>query len=84
MPPSVEATAVNVPFGTLRSALVKPVTASEKVMVTVAVSPIFRAESSNATVAVGAVVSITIDLLAPNEPAAPGEGSIRLASCPLF
>ena len=59
MPPSAEITAVKVPFGTIRSALVKPVTASEKVMVTVAVSPAFKAESFSTIVAVGRWVSIT-------------------------
>ena len=39
IPPSAELTAVKVPLGMVRSSLVKPVTASEKVMVTVAVSP---------------------------------------------
>ena len=45
MPPSEEARLESTAFGTVRSAVVKPVTASAKVKVTVAVSPIFRAVS---------------------------------------
>jgi hypothetical protein len=47
-----------VPFATVRSALVKPVTASEKVIVTSDVSPICSAVSATAIVAVGRAVSI--------------------------
>ena len=43
MPPSLLLTAVNVPLGTVRSALVKPVTASVKVKVTSEVSPALQA-----------------------------------------
>ncbi len=57
VPPSLELTALSVPLAIVRSALVKPVTASEKVMVTSEVSPIFRAVSASTTVAVGRAVS---------------------------
>ncbi|MNR45243.1 hypothetical protein D3C85_1640680 [compost metagenome] len=53
MPPSLLLTALNVPLGTLRSALVKPLTASLKVMVTWVVSPALRVESTMTMVAVG-------------------------------
>ncbi|MOA57021.1 hypothetical protein D3C78_1811180 [compost metagenome] len=52
-PPSLLLTALNVPLGTLRSALVKPLTASLKVMVTCVVSPALRVESTMTMVAVG-------------------------------
>ena len=58
MPPSAEATALRVPLAMVRSALVKPVTASEKVMVTAEVSPAARAVSATAMVAVGRAVSM--------------------------
>ena len=44
-PPLLVARLVNVPFDTVTAAVVKPVTASVKVKVTVAVSPIFNAVS---------------------------------------
>ncbi|MNR58163.1 hypothetical protein D3C85_1790920 [compost metagenome] len=52
-PPSLLLTALRVPLATLRSALLKPVTASLKVMVTCAVSPGFNTESLSTMVAVG-------------------------------
>ena len=58
IPPSDELTGVSVPLGMVKSALVKPVTASEKVIVTVGVSPDVTVVSSITTVAVGAKVSI--------------------------
>ncbi len=58
MPPSLLLTAVNVPLAMLRSALVKPLTASEKVMVTREVSPILSAVSVTTMVAVGRTVSM--------------------------
>ncbi|MCY1306426.1 hypothetical protein D9M70_562880 [compost metagenome] len=58
MPPSLLLTELNVPLAMLRSALLKPVTASENVMVTRDVSPIFSALSATTMVAVGATVSI--------------------------
>ena len=58
MPPSLLLTALSVPLATVRSALVKPLTASEKVMVTCEVSPIFSAVSATTTVAVGRTVSM--------------------------
>ena len=45
MPPSPEVKLVSAPFGLDRSAIVNPVTASVKVKVTVAVSPILNAVS---------------------------------------
>ncbi|MOA27260.1 hypothetical protein D3C78_1481240 [compost metagenome] len=58
MPPSLLFTEVKVPLAMLRSALVKPVTASEKVMVTSEVSPALRVASARTMVAVGRTVSI--------------------------
>ncbi|MNN25851.1 hypothetical protein D3C81_1393400 [compost metagenome] len=57
-PPSLLLTAVSVPLAMVRSALVKPLTASLKVMVTSEVSPIFKVFCANTTVAVGRTVSI--------------------------
>ncbi|MNV85594.1 hypothetical protein D3C71_1795620 [compost metagenome] len=57
MPPSLLLTALKVPLATLRSELSKPVTASEKVMVTNDVSPTLRALSATTMVAVGRWVS---------------------------
>ena len=51
-------TADSVPLAMVRSALVKPVTASEKVMVTSEVSPTFSAVSATTMVAVGRTVSM--------------------------
>ncbi|MNV94502.1 hypothetical protein D3C71_1893070 [compost metagenome] len=56
-PPSLELTALNVPLAMVRSALLKPLTASEKVMVTPLVSPAFNAVSAITMVAVGSTVS---------------------------
>ena len=58
IPPSEEDTDDRVPFAMVKSALVNPLTASEKVIVTVAVSPIFSAVSESVIVAVGRAVSI--------------------------
>ena len=58
IPPSLLVTALNVPLAIVRSALVKPVTASLKVNVTSDVSPIFSAESATTMVAVGRAVSM--------------------------
>ena len=58
MPPSPLLTALNVPLAMVRSALVKPVTASLKVKVTSEVSPIFSALSATTMVAVGRWVSM--------------------------
>ncbi|MNV39334.1 hypothetical protein D3C71_1309100 [compost metagenome] len=57
-PPSADDTALSVPLAMLRSALVKPVTASLKVMVTSVVSPIASALSAITMVAVGRWVSM--------------------------
>ena len=53
IPPSLLLTAVSVPLAMVRSALVKPVTASEKVMVTRLVSPMLNVVSVTTMVAVG-------------------------------
>ncbi|MNS10891.1 hypothetical protein D3C72_424150 [compost metagenome] len=53
MPPSALDTLLSVPLAIVRSALVKPDTASLKVMVTRDVSPIFSAVSAMTMVAVG-------------------------------
>ncbi|MNP33228.1 hypothetical protein D3C76_1264520 [compost metagenome] len=58
MPPSLLLTEDNVPLAMLRSALVKPLTASEKVMVTREVSPILNAVSTTTMVAIGRTVSM--------------------------
>ena len=58
IPPSEEDTEDRVPLAAVKSAVVNPVTASEKVIVTVAVSPAFSAVSDSAKVAVGRTVSI--------------------------
>ncbi|MNM42289.1 hypothetical protein D3C81_531210 [compost metagenome] len=57
MPPSLLLTAVSVPLAIVRSALVNPLTASLKVMVTSEVSPILRLVSATTRVAVGRTVS---------------------------
>ena len=57
-PPSPLLTEVSVPFAMLRSALVKPVTASLKVMVTKEVSPMRRAVSATTMPTVGRAVSM--------------------------
>ena len=59
MPPSLLLTALSVPLATARSALLKPVTASLKVMLTSEVSPIDKAASANTMVAVGLAVSMS-------------------------
>ena len=58
VPPSLLLTALNVPLATVRSALVKPVTASLKVMVTWLVSPTLSAVSATTMLAVGRSVSM--------------------------
>ncbi len=57
-PPSALLTAVKVPLAMVRSALVKPVTASLKVKVTSEVSPTTSALSATTTVAVGRTESM--------------------------
>ncbi|MNW14090.1 hypothetical protein D3C71_2122170 [compost metagenome] len=57
-PPSLLLTAVSVPLAMVRSALVKPLTASLKVIVTSEVSPILSAVSDTTMVAVGRTVSM--------------------------
>ena len=56
-PPSAVLTVLRVPLATVRSLLLKPVTASLKVMVTVEVSPAISALSDRVMVAVGRWVS---------------------------
>ena len=57
MPPSLLLTVLSVPFLTVRPELSKPLTASEKVMVTSEVSPRFSAVSATTMLAVGRWVS---------------------------
>lgn len=59
MPPSLLLNTEIAPFGIDRSSAVKPVTASEKVIVTSEVSPAFKAVSAMTIVAVGLVASTT-------------------------
>ena len=66
----------------VRSALAKPVTVSEKVIVTVDVSPTLRAVSLSVIVAVGGVVSTTIALFPASELAEPVAGRTRPAEIP--
>ena len=80
IPPSLLVRLLRAPLATLKSAVLKPLTASLNVTVTVAVSPIRRAVSLRVMlVAVGRTPSTTSALLAPREPAAPGVGRVRLA-----
>ncbi|MNZ58203.1 hypothetical protein D3C78_762080 [compost metagenome] len=58
MPPSLLLTALSVPLAMVRSALVKPLTASLNVMVTSEVSPALSVGSASIIVAVGRTVSI--------------------------
>ena len=58
VPPSLELTLPKVPLAMVRSALLKPVTASLKVKVAVAVSPTRSAVSFSEIVAVGRCVSM--------------------------
>ncbi|MNN99210.1 hypothetical protein D3C81_2187960 [compost metagenome] len=58
MPPSLEVTLLRVPLLTLKSLLSKPLTASEKVIVTRLVSPIGRVGLAITMVAVGRAVSM--------------------------
>ncbi|MNC98068.1 hypothetical protein D3C83_159210 [compost metagenome] len=58
-PPSLLLSPAIAPLATVRSALVKPVTASLKVMVTSEVSPAAMAVSATTMLAVGRTVSIT-------------------------
>ena len=58
MPPLLLLTVLKVPFSMVRSALVKPVTASLKVKVTSEVSPMISEESATVIVAEGRRVSM--------------------------
>ena len=78
MPPFTEATAVSAPLAIVRSALVKPVTASLKVIVTSDVSPTFSAVAVTTIVAVGrramvvtALTMGTVDAPPPPPPPPP-------------
>ena len=57
-PLSPVATSVSVPLAIVRSELVRPLTASLKVMVTPEVSPALSASSATTMVAVGSLVSM--------------------------
>ncbi len=58
IPPSTVVGLLSVPFATVKSATLKPVTACEKVMVTVVVSLAVNIVSVTTIVAVGRTVSI--------------------------
>ena len=60
---AVTANPDSVPFPTVTSSAAKSTPPSENVNVTVAVSPAFNAESSSATVTVGATVSMPTESL---------------------
>src|SRR5262249_62061694 len=71
-PPSPEVNVPSVPFGAVTSALLKLLTASENVIVTVAVSPILSAVSDSVTEeTVGAWVSMLE--LHPSQPEPPSQ-----------
>ena len=72
----------NAPPETLISSATKLVDASERVKVTVVVSPAFNDEASDVIEIVGAVVSIISALFAPKEPDAPGVAKVRFALFP--
>ena len=57
-PPSLDETLLIVPFATVRSALVRPLTASLKVIVNSEVSPAVSVVSASTIVAVGRTVSM--------------------------
>ena len=65
IPPSAELTADNVPLAIKRSLLAKPVTASEKVIVTREVSPMIRELSATTIAAVGRTPSTKTALVEP-------------------
>ncbi|MNJ58502.1 hypothetical protein D3C77_541350 [compost metagenome] len=58
MPPSALLKPLNTPLATVKSAVVNPVTASLKVMVTVDVSPMVSEVSATTMLAVGRTVSM--------------------------
>ncbi|MCY1314663.1 hypothetical protein D9M70_653420 [compost metagenome] len=58
MPPSALLKPLNTPLATLKSAVVNPVTASLKVMVTIDVSPMVSEVSATTMLAVGRTVSM--------------------------
>ncbi|MNN59678.1 hypothetical protein D3C81_1748140 [compost metagenome] len=58
IPPSLLLKPLNVPLATVRSAVVRPVTASLNVIVTSEVSPTLRAVSATTIVAIGRWVSM--------------------------
>ncbi|MCY1345420.1 hypothetical protein D9M69_314810 [compost metagenome] len=82
IPPSLVLRLLRLPLATVKSAISRPLTASSKVMVTVAVSPTFRLLSLSEMLADGRTPSTTRALLAPREPAAPGAARVRIASWP--
>ena len=82
-PLSLELTDDSVPLAMVRSALVKPLTASEKVKVTSEVSPIDSASSVTTMLTVGRTPSTPKAALSASEPAAPGAASVRSADVPL-
>ena len=64
------------------SSSIKSVDDSERVKVTVVVSPFANAAAPAVIAIVGTVVSITIALLAAKEPEAPGDARVRVAALP--
>ena len=71
MPPSELDRFERAALGAVRSAVVKPVTASEKVKVMVAVSPLFNVEALLVMARVGAWVSKVRDGVVPAPPLLP-------------
>ncbi|MNZ14288.1 hypothetical protein D3C78_312060 [compost metagenome] len=65
MPPSALLKPLNTPLATVKSAVVSPVTASLKVMVTSEVSPAARAVSATTMLAVGSTASTRTPLVLP-------------------
>ena len=70
-PPSIAVTADSVPLAIVKSALVKPVTISLKVIVTAELSPAISAVSATTMLAVGRSVSILIVGVVPAPPVLP-------------
>ena len=72
----------NAPPETLISSSTKFEEASERVKVTVVVSPAFNDDSPDVIEIIGAVVSIISALFAAKEPEAPGVDNVRVALLP--
>ena len=72
----------NDPPETLISPSTKLVAASERVKVTVVVSPVFNDDAPDVIAIIGDVVSIISALFALKEPDAPGDDKVRFALFP--